>query len=352
MEVEAGSAAAAEAAEKETGAAAEARRRRRTRKYPASPPRGPEFPGCRTITLKCDEIATYEGRFEFWDAATETAWVVSESTSATHEYPSHRLSALCEVIASVRGSPITCLGAMDLERLGDDGARFRILQADQSVYLHPGRSRLPDTAGMVVAEHDFPDVVVEVDHTTDVRRGKLGLYEEWGFPEVWVEVPERDSPSRPAGRRPGLTIHRLEDGAYRAARESRAFPGWTANEVHLALDEPALSAFTSRVLDRVGRALGARDGTGPDDTPWLRAHRREAHARGRIEGRAAGRDEGRAQGLAEGRAEGRAEIMDALRRRLLSLRGISGLSDDDLLDALLKSEDEAAQRARPEPPRR
>ena len=36
-----------------------------------------------------------------------------------------------------------------------------------------------------------------VDHTTDVHRGKLALYESWGFPEVWVEVPE--APSR--GRR-------------------------------------------------------------------------------------------------------------------------------------------------------
>ena len=326
------------------GAAPEARRRRRTRKYPTSPRRRPEFPGCRTITLKCDEIATYEGRFEFWDAATETAWVVSEPTSATHEYPSHRLSALCEVIASVRGSAITCFGAMDLELLGDDGERFRILQADQSVYLHPGRSRLPDTAGMVVGEHDFPEVVVEVDHTTDVRRGKLGLYEEWGFPEVWVEVPERDSPSRPAGRRPGLTIHLHEDGAYRTARESRAFPGWTANEIHLALNEPALSAFTSRVIDRVGRALGARDGTGPDDTPWLRAHRREAHARGQAQGRAEGR--------AEGRTEGRTEVMDELRRRLLASRGVSGLSDEEILDAVLESEDETTLRARPERPRR
>ena len=53
---------------------------------------------------------------------------------------------------------------------------------------------------MVSGEHDFPDVVVEVDHTTDVRRKKLWLYEEWGFPEVWVEVPEWESPSRVAGR--------------------------------------------------------------------------------------------------------------------------------------------------------
>lgn len=52
---------------------------------------------------------------------------------------------------------------------------------------------------MVVGEHDFPDVVLEVDHTTDVRRGKLGLYEAWGFPEVWVEVPDDRTAPRPAG---------------------------------------------------------------------------------------------------------------------------------------------------------
>ena len=287
---------------------------------PVSPRRVPEFPGCRTIPLKCEEVATWEGRFEYWDASTETAWVVREPTSATHEYPSHRLSALSEVIASMRGSAITCFGAMDLELRDEHGERRRILQADQSVYLHPGRSRLPDEAGMVVGEHDFPDVVVEVDHITDVRRGKLWLYEEWGFPEVWVEVPDRYSPSRPAGRRAGLAIHLLEGGAYRTAPRSRAFPGWTAEEIHTALNEPALSAGTGRVLDRVGRALGARDGTGPDDTPWLRAH----HERGRN----------------RGRVEGRAEIIDAVRRKFLASRGISGVSDEEIVDALLECEDQ------------
>ena len=65
---------------------------------------------------------------------------------------------------------------------------------------------------------------------------------------------------------------------------SRAFPGWTANQIHMALNEPVRSAFTGRVLDRVGRARGARDGTGPDDTLWLRAHREEGRARGRSDG--------------------------------------------------------------------
>ena len=302
------------------------------RRRPARPV--PEFPGCRTITIRRDQIGTHEGRFEFWDAASETAWMVRDPTSATHEYPSHRLSALSEMIASMRGSAIACFGAMDLELRGKRGERQRIMQADQSVYLHPGRSRLPREAGMVIGEHDFPDVVVEVDHTTDVRRGKLGLYEEWGFPEVWVEVPERYAPSRPAGRLPGLAIHLLEGGRYRTSPASHAFPGWTAEEIHTALNEPALTAATGEVLARVGRTLGAREGTGPDDLPWLRTQRREV------------------------RAEARAETMNAVAGRILASRGMPGfespldarelgkVTDEELVDALLECESEPDFRTR------
>ena len=163
-----------------------------------------------------------------------------------------------------------------------------------------------------------------------------------------MEVPERGTPSRPAGRRPGLTIHLLEGEAYRTARVSRAFPGWTANQIHMALNEPVRSAITGRVLDRVGRALGACDGTGPDDTLWLRAHREEGRTRGRAEGRAKGRIEGRA----EGRTEGRAEIIDAVRRNILASRELSDVSDEEILDALLESEDQSGFRARIESLRR
>ena len=151
-----------------------------------------------------------------------------------------------------------------------------------------------------------------------------------------MEVPERYSPSRPGGRRAGLTIHRLEGGAYRTAPQSGAFPGWTAEAIHTALNEPSLSAATGRVLDRVGRTLGARDGTGPDDTPWLRAYHEEGRNRGRI----------------EGRTEGRAEVIDAFRRKLLASRGISGVSDQEIIDALLECEDQRDFWARLESPRR
>ena len=86
-----------------------------------------------------------------------------------------------------------------------------------------------------------------------------------------MEVPDRYSPSRPAGCRAGLTLHRLEGGAYRTAPQSGAFPAWTAEAIHTALNEPSLSAATGRVLDRVGRTLGGCGGlTGPTAPSYQR----------------------------------------------------------------------------------
>ncbi len=242
----------------------------------------PEFPGCKPVRLPRAEIDRFEGRLECWDAATETAWIC-KPTTPYHERPSRLLTRLAERIAGVRGSPIECYGSMDLMLRDERGEPRRIMQADESVYLYPARVALPGAAAMVVGEHDFPDVVLEVDHTTDARLGKLPLYESWGFPEVWVDAP---SPSRPRSRRSGLAIHLLASGRYRVSSESRAFPGWTAAEIHAALNEPAPSARTSAVLERVGTALGVRDGTGPDDDPLFRSQRRQGFERGLQHGRA------------------------------------------------------------------
>ena len=233
------------------------------------------FPGCTPIRLPREELDDCELRFEYWDAISETAWVC-EPASPYHESPSRCLTGLVTLIARVRGAPIRCFGSMDLLQRDRRGEPQVIMQADESVYVHPGRARLPGAKAMMLEEDDLPDVVLEVDHTTDVRRRKLPQYERWGFPEVWVEVPDAPSASRPRDRRSGLTIHLLEHGAFRQSAASRAFPGWTAEEIHAALNEPAFSAATSAVLERVGRALGDREGTGPDDDPLLRSQRAEA----------------------------------------------------------------------------
>ena len=263
------------------------RRRARRRNPLADHPPSSElaFPGCKPVHLPREALETWDGRLEFWDGATETAWVC-EPSSPWHEKPGGALPSLVERIAQMRGSPMTCYGSMDLMVRDEWGDARRILQADQSVYLHPRRARLPGAVAMEVGKHDLPDVVLEVDHTTNVYRGKLRLYEAWGFPEVWVEVPNYRAASRPKRRRAGLVIHVLEDGVYRESPESLAFPGWSADELHVSFNERVRSARTCEVLERVGRALGAREGTGPDDDPMLRSLRLRSREEGREEGQA------------------------------------------------------------------
>ena len=289
----------------------------RARTAPAQAPARParradiadeDFPGCRPVRIRRREIGCYEGRIEFWDARRETAYV-AEPTTTYHEGPAGRLAALVALVAAVRGAPIATFRTADLLLRGPDGERARIMQADEAIYTHPRRDG-PTGAAMEVAER-LPDVVLEVDFTTDVRRRKLSLYEEWGVREVWVEVP--DAPGRrPRSRRPGLTIHVLgADGRYAPAGASVAFPGWRAEEIHLALGEPELSSASAKALRRVGRALGERDGTTQDDHAVLHAERRESHAAGR------------AEGFAEGRRLTREEMVEPLRgllRRMVERR--------------------------------
>ena len=248
------------------------------------------FPGCRRILLARDEFERTDDRIEYWDARAETAWVVADNYGV-HEGTSRRLPHLAERIASVRGAPIVSFGSVTLLVPDAEGKPRRAMEADETLYLHPTRSTTPRQT-LVVGEHDFPDVVLEVDHTTDVRPGKLLLYEAWGFPELWVIVPpEGASPRRPAG----ATIHRLQDARYRSMPASGAFPGWTAAEIYDAMTEPTPSVATCRVLERVGRALGAREGTGPADDPLSRVL------------------------LAEGRAEELAAVVESL----LRVRGLA-----------------------------
>ena len=286
-----------------------------------------EFPGCQPIPMTRDAFDAFDGRVELWDAREETAWVVrDDGGSPVHEIPAHGLAALVERIAAVRGSPIKCYGSMALMLRDADGAPRRVMEADQSLYLRPRGVVLPGPRAMTIGEHTLPDVVLEVDHTTDVRRGKLLQYEAWNFPEVWVEVPDWSTPSRPRGLVPGLTIHLLEDGGYRTSVESRAFPGWTAAEVHAAMNETTPSERTYRILERVGTLLGAREGTGPDDDPLLRSQRRQ------------GFEAGRAEGFTEGISTERVGII----REILRSRGIEvSQADLDRLPAFWELSDAA-----------
>ena len=258
------------------------------------------------------EIANHEGRYEYWEAATEIAWVLRD-VSPSHEHPSTRLVGLVQDIAKMRGTPIALFGTADLQERDAKDRRVRAAQADQLIYLDCPVV-LPRV--FVVDAFPLPDVVFEVDLTTDIRDRKLDVYASWGVPELWVEVPDAPMPSK--RKRPGLTIHILEDGEYTPCAESVAFPTWSPRQIHAALNEPYTSAITVGTLRRVGEAMGRLAGTGPDNDPFLGAERSISRRAGWREGR----EEGRREGLVQERL--------SMIERLLAARKIrvdAGLND-------------------------
>ena len=296
-----------------------------------------DFPRCESFHLPVSEIDHYDGRLEFWDGDTETAWKVCEPTSIQHEGPSRRLVRMAERVAALRGSPIACFGSADLVRLDAAGRKRWLMQADEVLYLHPERVRLQGSA-IDVDRDPLPDVVLEVDHTTDVRRRKLGIYKASGFPEMWVLVPWEASV-----RAPGLAVHvRREDG-YREEASSRAFPGWKAEEIYRALTEEPLSGGARRALERVALAMGARAGTRPEDDPFTRTISRKAQAKGYVRGREEGRSEMLAANvLAVLKARGIEASPDFTQDRALS----GGLSAEVLMAAAMVCTDGADFRRR------
>ena len=185
-------------------------------------------------------------------------------------------------------------------------------------------ARDPWATPVEVDADEIPDLVLEVDLTTDVRSGKLDLYEAWGFPEVWVEVPENLAPSRP-NRKPGLAIYLLSEDGYVQAPESIAFPGWTAAEIHAGMNEARtasepISDATAAVLHRVGEVIRENWGTSPDNDPFMRMARAESRA------------EGMKDGLADGRIEGRVETLKEAVEGVLTLRGLD--MSDRIIDAV------------------
>lgn len=105
------------------------------------------------------DLDAWEGRLEYWDGDTETAWVVCEPVGVAHEHPLGRLATLCMLIAEVRGAAIEFLGSTDLELQDEHGERQKIMQADQCMYLYPGRARLPEDGGMVVRKKGWAKAV-------------------------------------------------------------------------------------------------------------------------------------------------------------------------------------------------
>ena len=152
-------------------------------------------------------------------------------------------------------------------------------------------------------------------------------------------------------RAPELTIHVRRGAGYREEVESRAFPGWKAEEIPRAVTEDPMSETAWRALERTAPAMGAREGTTPEHNPLTRSPSARTHG----DREAHGDWEGHARGLREGHAHERMELVAAT----LRARGIEAaleftenrelfgaLSSDALMAAALACTGEADFRRR------
>ena len=97
----------------------------------------PAFPGCKPVRLPRAEIDRFEGRLEYWDAATETAWICAPSTPY-HERPFRLLTRVAERIARMR--------RISLPRSGERATRaaeFARAAALPAACRRPGPDTLP-----------------------------------------------------------------------------------------------------------------------------------------------------------------------------------------------------------------
>lgn len=285
-------------------------RRRRARPRPLSG-EAAGFPGCDAVRLTAAQLEEFDRHIEYWDERSGVAWVVREP-SIEHERPGFRLAVLVHRIGQVRGAPIVSYGAMAIENRTRPDNR-QLMAPDQAVFMDARRAAAQRSPVLVEAG-DGPDVVLEVDYTTDIRRRKRDEYEAWRVQEVWMAVPIES-----ARRRPGVTIYALDacTGRYREAEASEVLLGWTTAEIHQALNEPDISAETWASVLRVGRALGERDGTEPLEDPLHGSLLRDARAAGTREGRAEGREAAMKESLAALAAERAAAVRAILARRHL-----------------------------------
>ena len=110
-----------------------------------------------------------EPRIELWDSATETAWALRERPSWEHGKPVGILPELVGLIAAVRGLPIRCYGASGLIWSGAADPPGRVPHADHVVYMDPYVVEPYGKHGVLIGPRNRPDVVLEVDHTYEVR---------------------------------------------------------------------------------------------------------------------------------------------------------------------------------------
>ena len=218
------------------------------------------FPGCKPVRLPREELELYDGRLEFWDGATGTAWVCEPNSPLPREAGGR--------VAQPGGThrPGTRLAHHLLRLDGPDGAQRGGACRGASCRRTSRCTCIPDGRGCRGRwrwRWGSTTCRTWCWRWTTPRTctgGSCGCTRRGGSRRCgWRCRTIGRRADRSVGAR-GLTIHVLEDGVYRESPESRAFPGWSAEELHVAFNERVRSERTCEVLERVGSALGGAGG--------------------------------------------------------------------------------------------
>jgi Uma2 family endonuclease len=137
--------------------------------------------------------------------------------SFEHESPKMLLDRVVTVMAGEYQFKLTSSGSTTFKRKKEDQG----FEPDQSYYLRSA-TKLP-RGKLNVGKGPPPDLAIEIDVYSN-SLDRMPLYQTWGVPEVW--------------RYDGETIELLglKKSGYRPLKESRAFPGVTAEFLVEAFD--------------------------------------------------------------------------------------------------------------------
>ena len=83
----------------------------------------------------------------------------------------------------------------------------------------------------------------------------------------WVEVPDEPEPSRPSSLRPGLMTYLRTQGGFRSAPSSRAFPGWTVEEIYRGAERSYVLRGNRRGSESGGHGVQGRIASGQRPEP-------------------------------------------------------------------------------------
>ena len=182
-----------------------------------------------------------------------------------------------------------------------------------------GDSQAAKELSIIYTVLNYISMGMVVDHTTDAHRGKLPLYESWGFREVWVDVPGRSLPGRGGEPR----VSGLDGGGDpRGAERGRA------------VGAPA------RCWSGWAECWGRRKEPDRMTTRLLRSQRRQDFERGRAEGLRTGGQQARAEMIRLIHVSRGIEIS----AEFLADAAFAAVPDDMLISAALACKDEAAFR--------